>query len=101
MSMGTTTTRGAGGTVAPVRRTLATYTSYADAERAVDYLSDHGFPVDRVAIIGRDLHLVEQVTGRMTYWGATWRGALAGGTAGLLVGWLFGLFDWFDPIVAA
>jgi len=83
------------------RRTIATYNSYRDAERAVDYLSDNRFPVDKVAIIGSDLKLVEQVTGRMTYGGAALRGAVSGAFAGLLIGWLFALFNWFEPIMAS
>ena len=47
------------------RRTIASYPTYQEAERAVDHLSDQGFPVERVAIIGQDVRLVEQVTGRM------------------------------------
>ena len=43
------------------RRTVASYDDYAEAERAVDYLSDHGFPVERVAIVGHGLRYVEQV----------------------------------------
>ena len=46
------------------RRAIASFSSYADAERAVDYLVDKRFPVQRVAIVGRGLKLVEQVTGR-------------------------------------
>ncbi len=37
-----------------------------EAERAVDRLSDQGFPVERSAIVGLGLRSVEQVTGRMT-----------------------------------
>ena len=44
------------------RLAIATFRSYEEAERAVDYLSDHGFPVERSAIVGRDLEYVEQVT---------------------------------------
>jgi len=83
------------------RRTVASYSSYAEAERAVDFLSDRKFPVERTAIVGRDLEYVEEVTGRMSYGGAALRGALTGACVGFLVGWLFGLFDWFDPIVSA
>ena len=83
------------------RRTIATYNSYRDAERADDYLSDNGFPVDKVAIIGSDLKLVEQVTGRMTYGGAALRGAVSGAFAGLLIGWLLALLNWYEPILAA
>lgn len=52
-----------------VRRAIASYTTYQEAERAVDHLSDQGFPVERVAIIGQDVRLVEQVTGRMGHGG--------------------------------
>jgi hypothetical protein len=82
------------------RRVVATYTDYADAERAVDFLSDRKFPVNRVSIVGRGLHYVEQVTGRMGYLESALRGALSGALAGLLIGWLFFVFDWFSPIVA-
>jgi hypothetical protein len=86
---------------AETRRTIATYSSYGEAERAVDYLSDRGFPVERVAIIARDLKLVEQVTGRMGYKEAALKGAVSGAFVGVLVGWLFGVFDWFNPLLAA
>lgn len=83
------------------RRAVATYSTYREAERAVDYLSDRKFPVDRVSIVGRDLEYVEHVTGRMNWGRAAFSGALTGALVGFLVGWLFGLFDWFDPIVSA
>jgi hypothetical protein len=83
------------------RTPVAVYDRYSDAERAVDYLSDNGFPVERTAIVGRDLRYVEQVTGRMTYARAALFGGWTGAFVGLLVGWLFGLFDWFNPVVAA
>jgi hypothetical protein len=93
--------RNGGGTLGQTgpRRVVASYTSYADAERAVDYLSDNEFPVERVSIVGRDLEFVERVTGRMTYAGAALRGALSGALVGLLVGWLFSIFNWFDPVI--
>ena len=82
-------------------RTIATFGSYEEAERVVDFLSDHGFPVERTAIVGRDLEYVEQVTGRMTYARAALAGALNGAVIGVLIGWLFALFNWFDPVVSA
>jgi hypothetical protein len=88
-------------TATQARRTVATFSTYREAERAVDRLSDRGFPVQRVAIVGRDLQLVEQVTGRMNYGQAALRGALQGAVLGLLFGWLFGLFNWIDPVVAS
>jgi hypothetical protein len=83
------------------RRVIATFNHYEDAERAVDYLSDHGFPVERSTIVGRDLEYVEQVTGRMTYARAALSGALSGAVIGFLIGWLFGVFSWFDPVVSS
>jgi hypothetical protein len=84
-----------------VRRQVAVLDNYADAERAVDYLSDVGFPVEKVAIVGHELKYVEQVTGRLTYLGAAWRGALTGALPGALIGWIFGLFAWINPLVGA
>jgi hypothetical protein len=88
-------------TATRARRTVASFRTYPEAERAVDFLSDRGFPVQRVAIVGRDLHLVEQVTGRMGYGQAALRGALQGAVLGGLFGWIFGLFNWINPVVAS
>ena len=85
----------------PARQVIATFDNYADAERAVDYLSDQRFEVNRVAIVGRDLEYVEQVMGRLNYGGAALRGAGSGALVGLLIGWLFGLFNWVQPLVSA
>lgn len=43
--------------------TVASYDDYAAAQAAVDRLSDEGFPVEHLDIIGSDLRLVERVTG--------------------------------------
>jgi len=72
--------------------TVATYDSYEDAQRAVDYLSDHGFPVQNARIVGSNLHTVEQVTGRLTTGRATLAGAGSGAWFGLFIGLLVGLF---------
>jgi hypothetical protein len=84
---------------APPRRSIASFQSYADAEQAVDALSDRGFPVERVAIVGRELELVEQVTGRLDYPRAALRGAAGGAVTGALIGWLFGLLSWITPLI--
>ena len=88
-------------TMAPARRRIATFHSYADAERAVEYLTTRGFPVERVAIVGRDLQSVEQIVGRLTFGSAAWHGALAGALPGALVGWIFGLLSWVHPLIAS
>jgi len=85
----------------PARQVIATFDNYADAERAVDYLSDQRFEVNRVAIVGRDLEYVEQVLGRLNYGGAALRGACSGALVGALIGWIFGLFNWIEPLISA
>jgi len=72
--------------------TIATYDSYADAERAVDFLSDREFSVGRLAIIGHDLRLVEKVLGRLNWLRAALMGAGSGAWIGLFVGLLFAIF---------
>lgn len=85
-------------TAAPAtRRTVATYDSYSDAQRAVDHLADHEFPVERVAIIGTGLKYVEQVAGRVTTGRAALAGAAQGAMLGALFGLLFGLIFTIDP----
>ena len=66
---------------AQARRAVASFSSYRDAERAVDLLFDRRFPVERVAIVGRELHTVEQVTGRIGYGRAALGGAAQGAAA--------------------
>lgn len=82
------------------RRTIASYTTYQEAERAVDHLSDQGFPVERTAIVGQDVRMVEQVTGRMGYGEAAVHGAASGALPGALIGWVSGLLNWLDPVVS-
>ena len=71
---------------------LGVYDSYDDAQRAVDYLSDHEFPVEDVLIVGTDLKQLERVTGRLTRGRAIGGGALSGAWLGLLIGIMFALF---------
>ena len=54
--------------------TVARFDDYESAQRAVDRLSDDGFPVEKLDIVGSGLRLVERVTGRLT----TSRAATAG-----------------------
>ena len=76
------------------RRTIATFSDYREAEALVDRLADAGFDVSRVAIVGRDLRVVEQVTGMLNAWRAALGGAGSGALLGLLFGFLFGV--WFS-----
>ncbi|MFI5495678.1 general stress protein [Actinoplanes sp. NPDC051859] len=72
---------------------VATYPNYLQAQRAVDYLSDNKFPVERTSIIGTDLRLVENVLGRVTIGRAALAGAASGAWFGLFIGLFFGLFS--------
>lgn len=72
--------------------TVASYSSYAEAQAAVDYLASVSFPVSELEIVGSGLRSVEQVTGRMTWGRAAASGAGSGAWVGLFIGLLVGLF---------
>jgi hypothetical protein len=74
------------------RPVVGSYDTYTRAQRAVDFLSDNKFPVQRTAIIGSDLRMVETVLGRLTRGRAALAGAGTGAWFGLLVGLLLSLF---------
>ncbi|WP_407676260.1 general stress protein [Plantactinospora alkalitolerans] len=82
--------------------TVASYSDYPSAQSAVDFLSDNQFPVERAAIVGTDLALVETVLGRMTTARAALAGAATGAWFGLFIGLLFGIFtvgNWWAVIL--
>jgi hypothetical protein len=74
------------------RPVVGSYGDYQGAQRAIDFLSDERFPVERTAIIGSDLKMVETVLGRLTKGRAALAGAGSGAWFGLLVGLLLTLF---------
>ena len=74
------------------RESVASYVTYSEAQQAVDYLSDSGFPVEHTDVVGYDLRLVEHVTGRLTNARAAMAGAGSGAWFGLFIGLLVGLF---------
>ena len=84
-------------TTSTPRRAVAAFDTYAKAQRAVDRLSDAGFPVERVAIVGQGLRYVEQVTGRLTTGRAALLGALQGAFIGGVLGLLAALIFTWDP----
>ncbi len=71
---------------------VAIYDDYEDAQRAVDYLSDRQFPVQRCAIVGTDLRSFEKVTGRLTWGRVIGLAAVQGLVWGLGFGILMSLF---------
>lgn len=82
------------------RHVVESYTNYAEAEHAVDRLSDDGFPVERLTIVAGDLKLVEDIVGRRGYGDAAVSGALTGGVMGALLGFVFGVLSWVDPLIS-
>lgn len=74
-------------------QSLAVFDKYEDAQQAVDYLSDHEFPVQNVMIVGTDLRTVERVTGRLTRGRVAAGGAMSGAWLGAFVALIFSLFD--------
>ena len=71
---------------------LGEFPTYAGAEGLVDALSDKGFPVEHLRIVGNGLRTVEHVTGRLTTGRSALAGAASGAWFGLLIGLLLGLF---------
>lgn len=72
---------------------LGVFDKYADAQHAVDYLSDNEFPVQNVLIVGTDLKQLERITGRLTRARVIAGGALSGAWLGFFVGLVLALFD--------
>lgn len=83
------------------RVSVGTYSTYTEAQQAMDRLADHHFPVERSAIVAENLRFVEQVTGRLNWARSFWYGALSGASTGLLIGFIFGLFNWLNPLISA
>lgn len=76
----------------PQGQEVASYSTYLEAQKAVDHLSDKEFPVQHVTIVGTDLHMVERVTGRLTYSRVALAGLATGAWFGLFVGLLLSIF---------
>ncbi|MCP2165568.1 general stress protein [Goodfellowiella coeruleoviolacea] len=72
---------------------IGSYSTYEEAQRAVDHLADSDFPVEEVTIVGVDLMLVERVTGRLSWGRVLTTGGLSGAWFGLFVGVLLSLFN--------
>jgi hypothetical protein len=72
---------------------IGSYPTYAEAQRAVDYLSDQEFPVEQVTIVGVDLMQVERVTGRLTWPKVLGGGVVSGVWLGIFIGLVLGLIS--------
>jgi hypothetical protein len=71
---------------------LGVFEEYKDAQKAVDTLSDAGFPVENCLIVGTDLKQLERVTARLTWGRVALGGLITGLWFGLFVGLIFALF---------
>ena len=72
---------------------IGSYPTYAEAQRAVDHLSDSEFPVQQVTIVGVDLMQVERVTGRLSWPKVLGGGVISGAWLGLFIGLILGFFS--------
>jgi len=78
--------------VLPTGESIASYPTYAEAQKAIAYLADQHFPVESLTIVGTELTSVERVTGRLSYGRVAIAGAMSGAWFGLFVGLLMSLF---------
>ncbi|MTE22886.1 general stress protein [Microbacterium sp. ZXX196] len=67
-----------------VGETVATFTTYEGAQKAVSMLIENSVPARDIAIVGTALRSVEKVTGRLGWAQSAWQGALNGVMLGLL-----------------
>jgi hypothetical protein len=81
-------------------QSLGVFDKYADAQKAVDFLSDNEFPVQNVLIVGTELKQVERVTGRLTWGRVISAGAASGAWLGLLIGAVLSIFAEGTSVVA-
>ena len=80
-------------------QSLGVYDKYEHAQKAVDFLSDHDFPVENCLIIGTELKQMERVTGRLTSGRVALGGLLSGVWMGLFIGLIFSLFGTASAVV--
>ena len=73
-------------------QSVGIYQTYADAQKAVDYLADQRFEVQNLAIVGTDLKSVERVLGRRNWGTVIGQGVQTGVSTGLIVGLLMLIF---------
>ena len=84
-----------------LREVVASYSSYAEAQKAVDYLSDQRFDVTTISIVAEGIQFVEQITGRLTWAKALLNGLTSGALIGAFIGFIFGIFNFFAPLTSA
>ena len=74
-------------------QSVGIFNTYADAQKAVDYLADEKFEVQNLAIVGTDLKSVERVLGRRSWGTVLNQGVMSGISTGLLVALVMLIFS--------
>ncbi|KAB1647627.1 hypothetical protein F8O06_03590 [Pseudoclavibacter sp. CFCC 14310] len=70
----------------PTGTTVAEYKTYREAVAAVDQLVEKEFPVEKVSVVGNDLHSIERITTGLSYPKAALSGLVSGLWFGLFLG---------------
>jgi F0F1-type ATP synthase assembly protein I len=78
-------------------RSLGVFDRYEQAQEVVDFLSDHEFAVQNLAIVGTELRTVERIAGRLTRGKVAAASAASGVWMGLFIGAAFALFGDGNP----
>lgn len=73
-------------------QSVGIFNTYADAQKAVDYLADEKFAVQNLAIVGTELKSVERVLGRKSWSTVLSSGVSSGVSTGLIVGIIMLIF---------
>ena len=76
-----------------VGETVATYSKYEGAQRAVSKLIENEIPARDIAIVGKGLRSVEKVIGKLGWGRAAWQGALNGVLIGLFAAVLLAIWS--------
>ncbi len=79
---------------------VASYDTYADAQRALDFLADRNFPVDRVSIQATDIQIVEQSMPPIRWTRALVKGTGAGAVPGAIIAFVFAMFGLVTPLAS-
>ncbi len=81
-------------------QSVGLYNTYAEAQKAVDFLADQKFEVQNLAIVGTDLRSVERVLGRRNWGTVLNQGVMSGISTGLLVALVMLIFTRPPSILA-
>jgi hypothetical protein len=73
-------------------REIAEADTYEEVQDLVDRLAEDSFPIERLAIVGRDPELVEVIVGRWNVWKAALTGAVGTAILAGLFALLFGVW---------